>query len=543
VCAGMCNLVKNGRRKTLDMPYPKLVNLTVYSDAIVFHLSNRVNAPCSRCRVGATSSPRWGMPRRSERSGLGPASTPRSRSGAAVSFGNMTTPPRAEYAFNGDVAIAYGVTGEGPVDLVYIQGFVSHVELMWECPQAVAFFERIAQWARLITIDRRGTGMSDRFSARELPPLEDATGDVLAVMDAVGSKRASILGHHEGGQLGAMLAALHPDRVRTLSLVETAMSWRRAQEQIEPTSHGDEELADFIEGQRRAFGTRADEQDVYDLTAPSHAGDRTLYRFLSRLQRYAASPDSMVGFVTLLFQTDIEGILGSIGVPTQVLHRSEDRLLPVAFGRELADAIPGADFVELPGGDWWPFLGDTQPLLRALERFVLGATISRRSAGARTLATVMFTDIVGSTARSATLGDEAWGRLRREHDEIVRRALAEFGGREVKTMGDGFLATFDGPARGVECAVQILRETAELGIELRAGLHTGEVSLEDDDVTGIAVSIGARVVEQAGANDVLVSQTVRDLVAGSRLTFDDTGEHELKGVPNRWHLYKVADQP
>jgi hypothetical protein len=244
-----------------------------------------------------------------------------------------------------------------------------------------------------------------------------------------------------------------------------------------------------------------------------------LYQFLSRLQRYAASPDSQVGFITLLFQTDIEGILGSIGVRTQVLHRSGDRLLPVTFGRELAGAIPDAEFVELPGGDWWPFLGDTHPLLSALERFVLGATISRPSTSARTLATVMFTDIVDSTARSATLGDEVWGRLRREHDEIVRRRLSEFAGREVKSLGDGFLVTFDGPAQGVECAVQILRETNVLGIELRAGLHTGEVRFEDDDVTGIAVAIGARVVQKAGANEVLVSQTVRDLVAGLRARF------------------------
>jgi class 3 adenylate cyclase len=250
----------------------------------------------------------------------------------------------------------------------------------------------------------------------------------------------------------------------------------------------------------------------------------------------------LVGFVSLLFQTDIEGILGTIGVPTQVLHRSEDRLLPVRFGRELADAIPDAEFVELPGGDWWPFLGDTDSLLTALERFVLGATVSRRSTTARTLATVMFTDIVDSTARSATLGDEAWGRLRREHDDIVRRTLGEFGGREVKTLGDGFLATFDGPAQGVECALQILRETNVLGIELRAGLHTGEVRFEGDDVTGIAVAIGARVIQHAGAKEVLVSQTVRDLVAGSGLAFDDAGEHELKGLADRWHLYLVTGE-
>ena len=379
-------------------------------------------------------------------------------------------PPRAEYAFNGDVAIAYGVIGDGPIDLVYIQGFVSHVELLWECPQAVAFFERLAAWARLIIVDRRGTGMSDRFAAHELPPLEEAARDVLAVMDAVGSARASIMGHHEGGQLGAMVAALHPDRVRTLSLVETAINWRHAMERAEGRTYSDAEVADFVEAWRGTYGTRAEEQQFYALMAPSHAGDAELFRFLSRLQRFAASPNSAVGFLTLLFETDIGGILSSIGAPTQVLHRTDDELLPVEHGRELATAIPGAAFVELPGGDWWPFLGDTEPMLEAVERLVLGARSTARPAPpGRALATVLFTDIVGSTARSAAIGDDAWAALRRSHDDAVRRALAEFGGVEVKTMGDGFLATFDGPARGVGCAARIVEETGALGLPVRAG--------------------------------------------------------------------------
>jgi class 3 adenylate cyclase len=451
------------------------------------------------------------------------------------------TAPRAAYAFNGDVAIAYGVVGDGPVDLVYIQGFVSHVELLWECPQAVAFFERLATWARLIIVDRRGTGMSDRFAAHELPPLEEAGRDVIAVMDAVGSSRASILGHHEGGQLGAMLAALHPDRVRTLSLIETAINWRHAVERTEERTYTDEEVGEFVEAWRRTYGTMGEEQQLYALTAPSHAGDRELFRFFSRLERFSASPNSAVGFLKLLFATDIGGVLGSIVAPTQVFHRVDDDLLPVEHGRELAAAIPGAEFVELPGGDWWPFLGDTEPLLAAVERLVLGARSAPRPAStARVLATVLFTDIADSTARSAAIGDAAWAALRRSHDDTVRRALAAFGGTEVKTMGDGFLVTFDGPARGVACATRIVEEAGSLGVQVRAGLHTGEVTLEEGDISGIGVAIAARVMAVAGPGEVVVSQTVKDLTAGSGLRFDPAGEHELKGVPDRWRLYRAV---
>ncbi len=424
---------------------------------------------------------------------------------------------------------------------IYIQGYVSHVELMWECPKAVAFFERLAEWGRLIVLDRRGTGMSDRFAAHELPPLEEAARDVLAVMDAVGSTRASILGHHEGGQLGAMFAALHPERVRTLSLFETAINWRRAVERTEGRTYTDAEILDVVEGWRHTYGTMAEEQQLYGVTSPSHAGDRELFRFFSRLQRFAASPNSAVGFLRLLFETDIGGILGSIAVPTQVLHRADDQLLPVESGRELAAAIPGAELVELPGGDWWPFLGDTEPLLGAVERFVLGTRpMPRTPTHARALATVLFTDIVDSTARSAAIGDAAWGELRRAHDDSVRRLLADLGGHEVKTMGDGFLATFEGPARGVACATRIVQDAEALGIQVRAGLHTGEVTFENGDIAGLGVSIGARVATLAGPAEVLVSQTVKDLTAGSGLTFEDAGEHELKGVPDRWRLYRVV---
>ncbi|HEX7248167.1 MAG TPA: adenylate/guanylate cyclase domain-containing protein [Actinomycetota bacterium] len=445
------------------------------------------------------------------------------------------TAPRARYAFNGDVAIAYGVVGDGPVDLVYVQGFVSHVELLWECPQAAAFFDRIAGWARLIVIDRRGTGMSDRFSAEDLPPLEDGARDILAVMDDAGSDKASLFGHHEGGQLAALLAALHPERVRTLSLMETAINWREA----EGERASDADVEKTVLEWRRSFGTVAESQRLYEVMAPSHAGDRELFRFLDRLQRFAASPNSAVGFLRLLFETDIAGALSSITVPTQVLHRIDDQLLPADAGHALAAGIPGAELVELPGGDWWPFLGDTEPLLAALERFVLGTTPVLPGRKGRALATVLFTDIVDSTARSAAIGDAAWAALRQQHDDVVRQALADHGGTEVKTMGDGFLATFDGPARGVECAVRIVREVRALGIEIRTGLHTGEIARERGDISGIGVVIAARIASSAAPSELLVSQTVKDLVAGSGLAFEDAGEHELKGVPDKWRLYRV----
>jgi class 3 adenylate cyclase len=445
------------------------------------------------------------------------------------------TAPRARYAFNGDVAIAYGVVGDGPVDLVYVQGFVSHVELLWECPQAAAFLDRIAGWARLIVIDRRGTGMSDRFSADDLPPLEEGARDILAVMDDAGSDKASLFGHHEGGQLAALLAALHPERVRTLSLMETAINWR----ETEGEGASDAEIEEFVLGWRHTYGTVAESQRLYEVMAPSHAGDRELFRFLDRLQRFAASPNSAVGFLRLLFETDIGGALSSITVPTQVLHRIDDQLLPVSAGRALATAIPGAELLELPGGDWWPFLGDTEPLLAALQRLVLGTTTVRPGLAGRALATVMFTDIVDSTAHSAAIGDAAWAALRQQHDDVVRQALADHGGVEVKTMGDGFLATFDGPARGVECALRIVRDIRALGIEIRAGLHTGEIAREGSDISGIGVAIGARIASLAVASEVLVSQTVKELVAGSGLAFEDAGERELKGVPDTWRLYRV----
>ncbi len=445
------------------------------------------------------------------------------------------TPPRAQYAWNGDVAIAYGVVGDGPIDLVYIQGYVSDVEMMWEFPQAAAFLERLAGWSRLITIDRRGVGMSDRFPRHELPPLEDAVKDVLCVLDAVGSQKAALFGHNEGGQLCAMLAATAPGRVRSLSLYSTPLSKR--QQELEE-GNTEEAIAQDNAEWERTFGTPAFEQGLYEHMAPSYLHDRDLYGSFSRLQRHAASPGSFAGFIDLLYATDITGILDAIAVPTQVLHRTGDRVNPVSWSQRLADSITEARFVELEGQDWWPFLGDADGLLDELERFVVGSPVGHSET--RALGTVVFTDIVSSTEHASRLGDEPWKALLAEHDAAAKREIAAFGGRYVTSTGDGLLALFDGPARATHCATAIASDVRDLGVEIRAGVHTGEVEHVGNDIRGIAVHIGARVGALAGPSEVLVSQTVKDLTAGSGLVFEDAGEHELKGVPDLWRLYRVA---
>jgi len=444
-------------------------------------------------------------------------------------------PPRAQYAWNGDVAMAYGVVGDGPIDVVYIQGYVSDVELMWECPQAAAFMERIAGWSRLITIDRRGVGMSDRFSRHELPPLEEAAEDILSVLDAIGSQKAALFGHHEGGQLCAMLAATVPERVRSLSLYSTPVS--KLQQEIDEGNTAEAVAQENAEWER-TFGTPAFEQDLFAHLAPSYLGDNDIYAFMSRLQRHAASPSSFAGFIDLLYETDISGILDSISVPTQVLHRINDHVNPISWSRRLAASITDAKLVELDGADWWPFLGDANGLLDELERFVVGSPVGLEQT--RTLGTVLFTDIAGSTERAAMLGDEAWKGLLAKHDLAAKREIARYGGRYVKSTGDGLLAVFDGPARATRCAIAMVDAVRNLGLEIRAGVHVGEVENVDGDIQGLSVHIGARVCDRAAPSEVRVSQTVKDLVAGSGLVFEDAGEHELKGVPDRWRLYRVA---
>ncbi len=445
-------------------------------------------------------------------------------------------PPRVQYVWNDDVAIAYGVVGDGPIDLVYVQGFVSNVETMWELPQAAAFLERLSSWSRLIIIDRRGVGMSDRFSWHDAPPLEDAAGDVLRVLEAVGSDRCALFGHNEGGLICAILAATAPERVRSLSLYSTPISKR--QQEIEEGA--DPETLDRDNAAwARQYGTTSFDQELFSNTSPSYIGDPDVYAFMLRFQRQSASPGAFAGVVDRLYDTDISGVLESIRVPTQVLHRTGDHLNPIEWSRRLAAAIPNAEFVELAGEDWWPFLGDADALLDEVERFVLGAPVGRPQE--RALGTVVFTDIVGSTATAATMGDDAWRGLLAKHDAMGKREIAAHGGRFVSSSGDGMLAVFDGPARATRCAATFASTVRDLGLEIRAGVHTGEIEHAGNDIAGLAVHIGARVSALASPSEVLVSQTVRDLVAGSGLEFADAGEHELKGIPDRWHLYRVVN--
>jgi pimeloyl-ACP methyl ester carboxylesterase len=433
--------------------------------------------------------------------------------------------PVTRYAKSGDVHIAYQVFGEGPLNLVLAPPFVSNIENYWDEPDFSRWLLRLASYARVVMLDKRGTGMSDRVS--ELPGLDERIDDLRAVMDAAGMEQAALLGMSEGGPLTALFAATYPERCRALVLYGTFArfaSWL-------PT---EEALAEFLGYIDQAWGTGGS----LPLFAPTRANDPSFQRWWGRFERLGASPAAASALMRMNSQIDISGILPTIRVPTLVIHRTEDVTINVEGGRYLAEHIPGARYLELPGTDHIPFVGDNaDEIADAIEEFLTGArapvTVDR------VLATVLFTDIVGSTEKAAALGDRRWRDLLDNHHATIRRNLARFRGHEIKTTGDGILATFDGPARGVRCACAIADEIRPLGIEVRAGLHTGECEMIDDDVGGIAVHIGARVVSLAGAGEVLVSSTVKDLVAGSGLRFGDRGSRSLKGVPGEWRIFAV----
>jgi pimeloyl-ACP methyl ester carboxylesterase len=433
--------------------------------------------------------------------------------------------PVTRYAKSGDVHIAYQVFGEGPLNLVLAPPFVSNIENYWDEPDFSRWLLRLASYARVVMLDKRGTGMTDRVS--ELPGLDERIDDLRAVMDAAGMEQAALLGMSEGGPLTALFAATYPERCRALVLYGTFArfaSWL-------PT---EEALAEFLGYIDQAWGTGGS----LPLFAPTRANDPSFQRWWGRFERLGASPAAASALMRMNSQIDISGILPTIRVPTLVIHRTEDVTINVEGGRYLAEHIPGARYLELPGTDHIPFVGDNaDEIADAIEEFLTGArapvTVDR------VLATVLFTDIVGSTEKAAALGDRRWRDLLDNHHATIRRNLVRFRGHEIKTTGDGILATFDGPARGVRCACAIADEIRPLGIEVRAGLHTGECEMIDDDVGGIAVHIGARVASFAGAGEVLVSSTVKDLVAGSGLRFGDRGSRSLKGVPGEWRIFAV----
>jgi class 3 adenylate cyclase len=435
--------------------------------------------------------------------------------------------PTTRYARAGDVHIAYQVVGDGPVDLVYVPPQLQQVEHLWVEPRIAAFFERLARFSRLILLDRRGTGLSDPISSTTT--LEDQMEDVTAVLDAVRSERAALFAQSDGAAMAMLYAATHPDRTSALVLyagmarVTGAPGYEWPGTRAEREQRIAEIFAHWGEGAR------------FHLIAPSAAGDVSLQRWFAQLERLSASPGALRLLFDISGETDVRSVLSSIAAPTLLLHRRDDQVIDVRHSRYLAEHIPGARYVELEGRDNLLVVGDSDRVLAEVERFLTGTHTPPEPD--RVLATVLFTDIVGSTETAARLGDRAWRELLARHDELSRAQLARYRGRAVKSLGDGFLATFDGPARGIRCAIELRDAIRELGVELRAGLHTGECEAIGDDVGGLAVHIGARVGSLAAPQEVLVSNTVKDLVVGSGIDFADRGEHALKGVPGRWRLW------
>src|SRR5438067_10555893 len=443
--------------------------------------------------------------------------------------------PETRYARSGDVNIAYQVTGQGARDLVYVPGWVSNIELMWEEPAMARFLDRLATFSRLILFDKRGTGLSDRVSNNELPTLEQRMDDVRAVLEAVGSERAALFGHSEGGNMCVLFAATYPERTSAL-ITLGCFAKRRDPDDDYPWAPTAENREESVEDVEQNWG-RLRPEDV-EYYAPSRVGDEQFVRNLEQYLRRAASPGAAAALLRMNSYIDVREVLPTIRVPTLVLHRTGDHDVNVAEGRYLAAKIPGAHFVELPGDDHWISAGDHDEIADEIEEFLTGTRPVPELD--RVLATVLFTDIVGSTERAAMLGDRRWRELLSTHDAVVRRELDRFRGREVDTAGDGFLAAFDGPARAVRCAMAAGESVRDLGVEIRAGIHTGECELDGPKIRGIAVHTGARIASLAGAGEILVSQTVKDLVSGSGLAFDDRGVHELKGVPGEWRVYAAV---
>jgi class 3 adenylate cyclase len=440
-------------------------------------------------------------------------------------------PPETRYAKSGELNIAYQVVGEGPFDLVYVPGWVSNIEAMWEEPSHAHLLGRLASFSRLILFDKRGTGLSDPVPLDRLPTLEERMDDVRAVMDAAGSERAAVFGSSEGGLMSVLFAATSPER--TEALITLAIYATRLWSPDYPWAPTPEARAAEIEEIERTWGG---EMDI-SVLAPS--ADEAFKRRAVAYLRRSASPGAAVALLRMNSQIDVRHVLPTIRLPTLILQRVGDRDVNVEEGRWIARQIPGAKYVELQGDEHLIWAGDVDAVVDEVEEFLTGRRPVREPD--RILATVLFTDIVGATERAAAIGDRGWRELLEQHHAIVRRELERFRGREVDTAGDGFLAAFDGPARAIRCARAIWEAVRELGLEIRAGLHTGECELVGEKIAGVAVHTGARVAALAEPGEVLVSSTVKDLVAGSGIEFADRGTHELKGVPGAWRLYAVSD--
>lgn len=438
--------------------------------------------------------------------------------------------PETRYARSGDVSIAYQVIGDGPLDMVLSLGFATHLELLWELPPMARFLQQLGSFTRLLLFDKRGTGLSDPVA--DVPTLEQRIDDVRAVMDAAGSERAVLFGVSEGAPMSALFAATHPDRVTALVL-HGAMG-RTTEAPDYPWAAPADALRESIAELLVADWGRA-ESEIVDVFAPSLAGDPQSRQSVARLHRSAASPSMSMQLFEMFLDIDVRAVLPTIRVPTLVLHRRGDLVVNRRAGQEVAAQIPDARYVELDGNDHLPWAGDIDALVGEVEEFLTGA----RSVAEpdRVLATVMFTDIVGSTERAAELGDARWREVLAAHEAAVRRELSRLRGREVKSLGDGYLITFDGPARAIRCGWSIAQSARAMDMEVRIGLHSGEVEVIGDDIGGIAVHIAARVGALAAAGEVLVTSTVKDLVAGSGIGFSERGEAKLKGIPDEWRLF------
>jgi class 3 adenylate cyclase/pimeloyl-ACP methyl ester carboxylesterase len=435
--------------------------------------------------------------------------------------------PVTRYAVSGNVNIAYQTMGSGPVDVVLVPGVVTHVEFLHEIPGYTASLRRLSSFARVVTFDKRGQGLSDRIAGA--PSLEQRMGDVRAVMDEIGSRRAVLLGFSEGCPMSALFAATYPERVSQLILFG---GFARFADLV-----GAENMEKVLRRAVKLWGTGA----TINLILPSQAANQDMVNLFAKFERLSASPGAYKDLWSLNSMIDVKPILSTVRVPTLVLHRRHDAFVSVECGRDLAARIPGAKYIEYPAGDHAPFFsGDVEALHGDIEEFVTGYRESSSSDLERVLATVLFTDIVNSTLGAVEKGDQTWRRLLDRHDQIARQIVEKHRGAFIKTTGDGFLATFDGPGRAVRCALAFGVAAEQAGLPVRAGLHTGEIEIERGDVSGIAVHAAARVMSQSQAGEVLVSRVVTDLVAGAGLKFTERGSYELKGLPGRWDLFAAS---
>lgn len=438
--------------------------------------------------------------------------------------------PETRYALCGDDHIAYQTVGEGPRDIVFMSAWFSHVDGRWEEPRFAAMLRRLSNIGRLIVFDKRGSGASDPLQVAD-PTWEDWADDIRAVMDAAGSERATVVGVGDSGPLACLFAATQPRRTESLVLVNTGARLTRAADY--PMGLTEDEVASFLARTKKTWGTGG----VADVFSPSAANDERYKQWWARYQRMSASPGRSTAMAKLVFGVDVRHVLSTIHVPTLVVHRKDFAFFPVELGRYLGEHIAGAKFVEVPGADGFVYLGDTDAILSEIEELVTG---SRRAQDVdRVLATVLLTDMVGSTDKAAQLGDHRWREVLDTHDEIVRAQLEQFRGRLHRATGDGVLATFDGPVRGIRCAQAIRDRLGDAGIDIRSGLHAGEIELRGNEIGGIAVHIAARIEAEAASGEILCSSTVKELVTGSDLAFVDRGRKQLRGVPQDWQIYAV----